>query len=222
MKHVMKFSSLFTSLIAVFIVANLEKPYNYFQGLPSHQVSWFTWEEQVFNRSLKKLQKHEPLYEMNLNNQITQLISVYKTGLKKDHLESLSKQIIHESKKYNYDPLFLASVIITESSFNNWARSNKGALGLMQIRPATGKELASEAQLQWEGKPTLFDPKANIALGAYYLNKLVLRFGDLGLALEAYNHGPSRLQRYLKNGYRPKRYSQRVFRHYSGLKSPSI
>ena len=87
MKHAMKFSSLFTSLIAVFMVANLEKPYNYFQGVPSHQVSWFTWEEQVFNRSLKKLQKHEPLYEINLKNQITQSISVYKTGLKKDHLE---------------------------------------------------------------------------------------------------------------------------------------
>ena len=204
------------------MVASLEKPYNDLQGLPSYQGSWLTWEDQVFDRSLNKLQKYEPLYEMNLKNRITQLISAYKTGLKKDHLESLSEQIIHESKKYNYAPLFLASVIITESSFNNWARSNKGALGLMQIRPATGKELASEAQLQWEGKPTLFDPKANIALGAYYLNKLVLRFGDLGLALEAYNHGPSRLQRYLKNGYHPKRYSQRVFRHYSGLKSPSI
>ena len=222
MKHIVKFSSLFTSLIALFIVAGLEKNYNARQGLPSYQASWVTWEEQVFAPSIKKLQKHESLYEKNLENRITKLISIYKTGLKKNHLANLSKQIIHESKKYGYDPFFLTAVIITESSFNNWARSNKGALGLMQIRPATGKELASEVHVQWEGKPTLFDPKTNITLGAYYLNKLVLRFGDLSLALEAYNHGPSRLKRYLKKGYRPKRYSQKVFRQYSWLRSPSI
>ena len=222
MKHIVRFSSLFTTVIAVFAVASLEKNYPDHQGLPSYQDSWITWEEQVFDRSLRKFQKFESLYERNLKNRITQLVSSYKTGLKKGRLDSLSEQIIHESKKYGYDPLFLTAVIITESSFNNWAQSNKGALGLMQIRPATGKELASEARVRWEGKPTLFDPESNIALGAYYLNKLVLRFGDLGLALEAYNHGPSRLKRYLRKGYRPKRYSQKVFRHYSWLRSPSI
>ena len=68
----------------------------------------------------------------------------------------------------------------------------------------------------------VFNPEINIALGAYYLNKLVIRFGELDLALEAYNHGPSRLKRYLGNGYRPRLYSQKVFRHYSSLRSPSI
>ena len=222
MRHIVKFNSLFTGLIAVFVVANLEKTYNDHKGLQSHQGSWITWEEQIFDRSFNKLQKPESLYEKSLKNRITQLVSSYKTGLKKEHLDRLPDQIIHESKKYGYDPLFLAAVIITESSFNNWARSNKAALGLMQIRPATGRELASEVSLQWEGNPTLFDPKTNITLGAYYLNKLVLRFGDLGLALEAYNHGPSKLNHFLENGYRPKRYSQKVFRHYSSLRSPSI
>jgi soluble lytic murein transglycosylase len=93
----------------------------------------------------------------------------------------------------------LTAIIITESSFNKRARSNRGALGLMQIRPATGKQLATEVSVQWRGAPSLYDPETNIALGAYYLNKLFLRFGDLGLALEAYNHGPSRLKGYLKN-----------------------
>jgi len=125
--------------------------------------------------------------------------------------------IVHESKKYGYDPLLLTAVIITESSFNNWARSNRGAHGLMQIRPATGKELAAEVRVQWQGTPSLYDPETNITLGAYYLNKLFLRFGDLGLALEAYNHGPSRLKGYLKKGHRPKRYSRQVFKKYSSL-----
>jgi len=134
----------------------------------------------------------------------------------------LSGLIVHESKKYGYDPLLLTAVIITESSFNNWARSNRGALGLMQIRPATGKELAAEVSVQWQGTLSLYNPETNIALGAYYLNKLYLHFGDLGLALEAYNHGPSRLKGYLKKGYRPTRYSRKVFKHYGRLLSPPI
>ncbi|HAX46390.1 MAG TPA: hypothetical protein DCX78_06150 [Nitrospina sp.] len=222
MKFIVKFSSLFAGLTAVFIMAGLEKPNNHTQGLSSYHASWIAWEEQVFDRSLKELQNHESQYEKDLQQRITQLVSRYKTGLKKDRLDNLSERIVYESKKYSYDPLFLTAVIITESSFNNWARSNRGALGLMQIRPTTGKALAGEARVKWKGNPTLYDPDANIALGAYYLNKLFLRFGDLGLALEAYNHGPSQLRRYLRKGIRPKQYSQKVFKHYNWLRSKSI
>ena len=222
MKFIVKFSSLFAGLAALFMVAGLERPHNHTQGLSSYHASWAAWEEQVFDRSLQELQNQESLYERDLQQRITQLVSRYKTGLKTDHLANLPERIVYESKKYDYDPLFLTAVIITESSFNNWARSNKGALGLMQILPTTGKALAGEAHVKWKGNPTLYDPEANIALGAYYLNKLVLRFGDLGLALEAYNHGPSQLRRYLRKGYRPNRYSQKVFKHYNRLRSQSI
>ena len=208
MTSVTKFSSLFSSLLAVFIVANFEKPDSNSYGLTSSDASWITWEEQVFERSIK--------------DRVAQQILLYKKGLKISHINNLSGLIVHESKKYGYDPLLLTAVIITESSFNNWARSNKGALGLMQIRPATGKELAAEVSVQWQGTPSLYNPETNIALGAYYLNKLYLHFGDLGLALEAYNHGPSRLKGYLKKGYRPTRYSRKVFKHYGRLLSPPI
>ena len=208
MKSVTRFSSLFTSLLAVFIVASLEKPDSNSYGLTPFDASWISWEEQVFERSLK--------------DRVAQQILLYKTGLKTSYIDNLSGLIVHESKKYGYDPLLLTAVIITESSFNNWARSNRGALGLMQIRPATGKELAAEVSVQWQGTPSLYNPETNIALGAYYLNKLYLHFGDLGLALEAYNHGPSRLKGYLKKGYRPTRYSQKVFKHYGRLLSPPI
>ena len=208
MTSVTKFSSLFSSLLAVFIVANFEKPDSNSYGLTSSDASWITWEEQVFERSIK--------------DRVAQQILLYKTGLKISYINNLSGLIVHESKKYGYDPLLLTAVIITESSFNNWARSNRGALGLMQIRPATGKELAAEVSVQWQGTPSLYNPETNIALGAYYLNKLYLHFGDLGLALEAYNHGPSRLKGYLKKGYQPTRYSRKVFKHYGRLLSPPI
>ena len=219
---VMRFSSLFTSLLAVLMVASFENPGSTSYGLTPSDASWITWEKQAFGHSLKKFQAREFLYKKNLKKRIAQQISQYKTGLKTNYIDNLPELIVHESKKYGYDPLLLTAVIITESSFNNWARSSRGAFGLMQIRLATGKELASEVSLRWQGIPSLYDPEINIALGAYYLNKLFLHFGDLGLALEAYNHGPSRLKQYLKKGYRPKRYSQKVFRNYSSLLSPSI
>ena len=100
----------------------------------------------------------------------------YRTGLEMESLKQIPHWIYHESKKYGYDPLFLTALIVTESSFNNWAKSHKGALGLMQIKPGTGHAIASEIAAVWAGKPTLFDPAANIALGAFYLNKLVKRF----------------------------------------------
>ena len=219
---VMRFSSLFTSLLAVLMVASFGDPGSTSHGLTPSDASWITWEKQAFGHSLKKFQTSESLYKKNLKKRIAQQISQYKTGLKTNYIDNLPELIVHESKKYGYDPLLLTAVIITESSFNNWARSNRGAHGLMQIRPATGRELAAEVRVQWQGTPSLYDPETNITLGAYYLNKLFLRFGDLGLALEAYNHGPSRLKGYLKKGHRPKRYSRQVFKKYSSLLSSQI
>jgi len=209
---VMRFSSLFTSLLAVLMVASFENPGSTSHRLTPSDASWITWEKQAFDHSLKKLQK----------KRIAQQIAQYETGLKTSHIDDLPELIIHESKKYGHDPLLVTAIIITESSFNNWARSNRGAHGLMQIRPATGRELAAEVRVQWKGTISLYDPETNITLGAYYLNKLFLRFGDLGLALEAYNHGPSRLKGYLKKGYRPKRYSRQVFKKYSSLLSSQV
>ena len=219
---VMRFSSLFTSLLAVLMVVSFEDPGSTSYGLTPSDASWITWEKQASGHFLNKFQTSESLYKKNLKKRIAQQISQYKTGLKTNYIDNLPELIVHESKKYGYDPLLLTAVIITESSFNNWARSNRGAHGLMQIRPATGRELAAEVRVQRQGTPSLYDPETNITLGAYYLNKLFLRFGDLGLALEAYNHGPSRLKGYLKKGHRPKSYSRQVFKKYSSLLSSQI
>ena len=92
----------------------------------------------------------------------------------------------------------------------------------MQLKPTTAVALASETRLKWRGARTLFDPEKNIALGAYYLSKLVSRFGNLILALEAYNHGPSRLSKYLRKGYQPKRYSKKVLKNYRKIRFQPI
>jgi len=157
-------------------------------------------------------------YENKVKQQVATVIQAYNTGLPQAKVEQLPQWIFDESRKHGYDPLFLTGLIITESTFNNWAKSPVGAMGLMQIRPKTGRHLAKELNIPWQGPNTLYDPQVNLALGAYYLKKLVHRFGDLSLALEAYNHGPTRLTKYLKKGRQPRIYSNRVFDYYSEIR----
>ncbi|MBT5027174.1 MAG: lytic transglycosylase domain-containing protein [Nitrospinaceae bacterium] len=179
-------------------------------------------EEEVFNKAKENRLQNERAYESQIREKIRLVIAGYKTGLDENRSVQIPEWILMESKKYGYDPLFLTALIITESSFNNWARSNRNAHGLMQLKPATAIALASETQLKWKGTPTLYDPRKNIALGAYYLNKLVSRFGDLTLALEAYNQGPTRLSRFLRKGHLPQRYSTKVLKNYRKIRFQPI
>jgi len=113
------------------------------------------------------------LNEARVKDQIEQVIARYRTGLNFEKHSRVPDVILEESRKYGFDPMFLTAVIVAESSFYNWAKSQRGALGLMQIRPHTARALASETEVVWQGKLTLYDPIQNISLGAYYLNKLI-------------------------------------------------
>ena len=219
----MTFNNITKNLIPVLLVLAFtgyftgKTPY-YFPGISPFFSNLAQVETIVFSEVKVARLTTEQDYEDRVRNRIEEVISGHYTGLDEKHAVRIPELILDESKKYGYDPLFLTALIITESSFYNWAKSNRGARGLMQLRPATAIALASETHLKWRGIRTLFDPEKNIALGAYYLNKLVSRFGNLTLALEAYNHGPSRLSKYLRKGYQPKRYSKKVLKNYRKIR----
>jgi soluble lytic murein transglycosylase-like protein len=194
----------------------------YVSGLSPFFSAVIQVEEGVFNKAKETRFQNELAYDNRIRKKIRLIISDYNTGLDKTSSVLMPDWILAESRKYGYDPLFLTALIITESSFNNWAKSNRNAHGLMQLKPTTAVALASETDLKWKGTPTLYDPKKNIALGAYYLNKMVVRFGDLTLALEAYNQGPSRLSRFLRRGYLPSRYSRKVLKNYRKIRFQPI
>ena len=90
-------------------------------------------------------------------------------------------------------PLLLA-VTRKESAFNPRAVSRSGAVGLMQLMPPTARHTASRARLEQPSQRDLFDPVANIELGAHYLAELMDRYdGHRVLVAGAYNAGPSRV-----------------------------
>tara|TARA_B100000686_G_scaffold303979_1_gene341241 strand:- start:1249 stop:1920 length:672 start_codon:yes stop_codon:yes gene_type:complete len=196
--------------------------YNYLGHMTPYHSAVAILENRVFDKLLEERSHQLMLHEQKVKERIIKVAANCKTGLKPEDLIEVSGQILEVSRKYGYDPLFLTALIVTESSFNNKARSRKGAIGLMQIVPRTGYAIAKETNLEWRGKKTLFDPESNIVLGTYYLDKLVQRFGDLNLALEAYNHGPSQLRKYLRKGRQPKRYSRKVLTNYRKIKAQFI
>jgi soluble lytic murein transglycosylase-like protein len=93
------------------------------------------------------------------------------------------------------DRSLIDAVIWQESRGNAFAISRCGALGVMQLMPATAKECLQELDIN----PSLFMPfdlEQNKMLGTYYLNKMLKIFnGDVELALAAYNAGPGRVQK---------------------------
>jgi len=85
------------------------------------------------------------------------------------------------------EPNLLRAVIVVESGFNSRAVSKRGAVGLMQLMPATATRF---------GVSNPYDPKQNVHAGARYLKFLIDRFGqDIGLALAAYNAGEEAVDR---------------------------
>lgn len=147
---------------------------------------------------------------------MTKILSRFHTGLHPTEDKKLVAFISQESRKYGFEPELILALISAESSFYNWSVSNKGAVGMMQIAPETGKALAKANQIAWnEQNQRLFDPYVNIRLGVHYLHALNKRFGDMKVALAAYNFGPTKVSRWLRRGRRiPTRYANKVMRSY--------
>lgn len=91
---------------------------------------------------------------------------------------------------------WIVAVLRTESAGNVRALSSAGAMGLMQVMPATWAELRARYRLG--GDP--YDPRDNILAGAAYLREMFDRYGNVGAMLAAYNAGPGRYDEYLTAG----------------------
>ncbi len=101
---------------------------------------------------------------------------------------------------YHIDPALLAAVIEQESKFRANARSSAGAIGLMQLLPATAEGIAIHTGGSKFVVSDLFDPEINVRYGAWYLHHLLQRYGDEETALAAYNAGQQNVDRWRAEG----------------------
>jgi len=98
---------------------------------------------------------------------------------------------------YDLDPALLAAVIEQESKFNATAQSSAGAVGLMQLQPATAKGIARYTGGSKFVVSDLENPEINVRHGAWYLHHLMQKYHDERLALAAYNAGQQNVDRWL-------------------------
>lgn len=100
------------------------------------------------------------------------------------------------AQQQRLDPALLAAVIDTESKFNPDARSSAGAVGLMQLTPATAEGIAQYTHGAKFQLSDLTNPDINVRYGTFYLRLLLNRYHDERLALAAYNAGEANVDRW--------------------------
>ena len=122
--------------------------------------------------------------------------------------------VTREAVEAGIEPLFLASLIRQESAFAPAIRSPAGAIGLMQVMPATGRELARGQGIRGFTPESLETAEINLHLGTTFWVDMERRYGDgnLPLALSAYNAGPTRARRWrrLPEAQDPLRFTERI------------
>jgi soluble lytic murein transglycosylase len=148
---------------------------------------------------------------------------VAKCDLPDRQKRRLAVAIVREARRNRLDPLLVVALIQMESSFDNYAKSSVGAMGLMQVMPATGKSLAAQRGSKLGRANNLFDAELNIEFGTAYLASLIGRFRSVEAALVAYNAGPGLARRILADRAARKRflagYPAHVLREFQRLKA---
>lgn len=103
-------------------------------------------------------------------------------------------------KRFGVDPFLALALMREESLFNPQARSKSGAMGLMQLMPATAEGLAKGLSVPWLGPDMAYDPDINIQFGVCYVGSLKKRFNNnFALILSGYNAGPNITQKWSTN-----------------------
>lgn len=117
------------------------------------------------------------------------VLGIQKIILKKFYPLEHEEYVEKYSEEFEVDKYYIYAIIKAESNYDKQANSHKGAQGLMQILPATAKEIANAMELKVTDT-TLYEPEVNIMIGTKYFATLLKKYNNVLLALAAYNAGP--------------------------------
>ena len=109
------------------------------------------------------------------------------------------EEFSNAARQTRIDETLLYAIARQESAFNASIRSPAGALGLMQLMPATAQQTARRAGIRYQGTQDLLNPSTNVSLGSRYMRSMLDDFQQNRiLAAAAYNAGPARVRRWLR------------------------
>ncbi len=152
-------------------------------------------------------------YEPQLGSRVKTLFKPYLAFIRSSNhrlgtaaAAQITSGLLYFSDKYNVDPRLVVSMIIAESNFDPNSHSHSGAMGLGQLMPGTAKSL---------GVSNAFDPIQNLDGSINYLRSRLTTFGDVALAMAAYNAGAGAVKKY--RGVPPYRETQAYVRRVVSL-----
>jgi soluble lytic murein transglycosylase-like protein len=140
-------------------------------------------------------------------------------SLNAEEREAVARTLARAESEDGFPVLLSLAIIKQESRFDPAARGPAGSIGLMQLQPATARELARRQGLEWKAHRTLLDPEKNVQLGLAYLGEMRSKFGTTEHAIAAYNIGPGGLRRLLsRHPLRRGPYLTKVYGHAEALR----
>jgi len=149
--------------------------------------------------------------------QMEQLLARVARQLEPELRTRLADAVLTESVRAGYDPLFILALVAVESRFRISVSSDRGAYGLMQLKPSTFAWIAGREPDLDDDAAVMEDPVLDVRLAVRYFHWLEHRFHTRNDALMAYNAGPHRLQQYKKSQIPDslREYPKRVMREYA-------
>ena len=126
-------------------------------------------------------------------------LRIQKIIYKKYYKEYVQKY----AQEYNVDENLIYALIKAESNFNSNAKSSKDAIGLMQLMESTAQDVCKKTDLQIssdELSEKLLEPDININIGTKYLSILIQKYGNIEIAITAYNAGIGTVDNWIEKG----------------------
>lgn len=207
------------TLIALGFILVAFQNWNY---IDLHNVSIAPVNEEVRAAHAKELlgdKKSRKIGNINdLNKHILDRMTARLPKQYKKLAPQITKTLIEEAIKANFDPVFVMAIIETESAFNPKAKGPFGEIGLMQLKADTAAWIAKKNDIPFKGAKSLEYPSLNIQIGVAYMTYLRDTFGGSAFKyVSAYNMGPKKIRQMVKKKVKPREYADKVIGNYKGF-----